>query len=499
MTADQTSEGARIPLSERVRTTMLASATYLAGDALVQGIGVLLTPVYTRVMTPADYGIVAVGLTVIALGTLLLGLSLWGSITRLHFEAKDDHERRTLYGTILIFMLTVPLALTAGLELLGRAGLLDVSESIPYDPYLRIAVWAAYLAIFIQIPIAIYVVTEQPRKVIALTMSQALLITAFTVWFVVIDDDGALGALRATLIASALMAVVAIFLTVRLGSLRFSRQWMVASLKFSLPLVPHSVAQWGLFLADRLILPRYVSSAQVGLYSLGAMVGTLASFGVTAFNRAGTPVVMGELKKHGTGDDYVPRIGTYWLAGLVTVCLALAVVGDDALRIIAPPEFHAATVVVPWVVLGFFLMGLYTLLAQGTFFSMRTGWIAPITVIAAAVNIGLNFLLIPKYGFEAAAWATAIAFGLLAVMNWALAQRLYPIPWEYGRWAKLIVAALATYFAAQFLSPEPPVLGVLAGLAVCAVVMPLAMTVTRFWSPQERDVIGTQWRQRFAR
>lgn len=481
---------ARLPLGEQVRTTMAASATYLAGDALSHGIGVLLVPVYTRVMTPADYGILAVGVAVIALGTLLLGLSLREAVTRLHFEARDDHDRRTLYGTVLIFLLTVPLAPTIGLELLGRAGLLDVSESIPYDPYLRLAVWTAYLAIFIELPISVYVVTEQPRKVIALTVTNAMLVTALTLFFVVGLRDGAEGALRAMLIASGVMAAISVRLAVRLGSLRFSKRWLRSSLCFALPLVPHSFAQWGLFLADRLILPRYVSGAQVGLYSLGGMVGNLASFGVAGVNRAATPALTAELKARGRQDDYVPRIGTYWLAGVLAICLALAVAGDDAIRLVSPPEFHGATVVVPWVVLGFFLMGIYTILAQGTFYSMRTGWIAPITIVAASVNVGLNFILIPRYGFEAAAWTTAVSFGLLAVLHGLLAWRLYPIPWEYVRWTKLIVAGIGTYLLAQWISPSEPLAGAAVGLVVCAVGLPLALTIAGFWSPPERELLG---------
>src|SRR5262245_30457720 len=85
---------ARLPFGARMRATFAASVTYLAGDALVHGIGVILTPVYTRAMSPSDYGIVAVAMTMIALLTIVLGLSLYGSITRLYFEAEDDEDRR---------------------------------------------------------------------------------------------------------------------------------------------------------------------------------------------------------------------------------------------------------------------------------------------------------------------------------------------------------------------------------------------------------------------
>ena len=281
------------------------------------------------------------------------------------------------------------------------------------------------------------------------------------------------------------MAVISVVLAIRLGSLRFSRRWLTASLRYAVPLIPHSVAQWGLFLADRLILPRFVASTQVGLYALGGMVGTIASFAVIAFNRATSPVVLGELKARGRQDEYVPLIGTYVIAAMVVTCLAVAVVGDDAIRIIAPPEYHGATAVVPWVVLGFFLMGVYTVLLQGTLFSMRTGWIAPISVIAAAVNVGLCFLLIPEYGFEAAAWATAIAFGVLALLHGLLAWRLYPIPWEYGRWAKLALAGVAAYLVAEWASPSPPVAGAAFGLLAAGGALLVILTTVRFWRPGE--------------
>jgi O-antigen/teichoic acid export membrane protein len=471
-----------------MRVTFANSATYLAGDALVHGIGVILTPVYTRAMTPSDYGIVAVGMTVIALLTIVLGLSLYGSITRLYFEAKDEDDRRSLYGTLLIFFLVVPGLTALGIEALGRTGALDLADDVPFDPYLRLAVWTAYLSIFIEIPLAIYTTREEPRKVLALTLSNAALVTTGTLILVVGRDEGAEGALKAALIASGIMAVVSIGLTLRLGSLAFSRRWLEAALRFSVPVVPHSLAQWGLFLSDRFILARFVTGAQLGLFSLGAMVGTVASFAVNAFNRAGTPVVMDELKRDGATSSRVPRLGTYWLGGLLTVCLPLALFGDDAIRLLTPESYHGATVVVPWVVFGYFAMGAYTILAQGTWFSMRTAWVAPITFTAAAANIAANFILIPTYGIEAAAWTTFGGFVLLAVLHGMLAARLYRINWEYGRWLRLIVAGGATFLLADRLTAGQTSVGDLGvQLLVLCLVFPAALTLLGFWSVSERS------------
>jgi O-antigen/teichoic acid export membrane protein len=479
---------ARLPFGVRMRATLANSATYLAGDALVHGIGVVLTPVYTRAMSPSDYGIVAVGMTLIALLTILLGLSLYGAITRLYFEAEDEEDRRTLYGTVLVFLIVVPALLALGFEALGRAGALEISDDVPYDPYVRLAVWTAYLSIFIEIPLAVYATREEPRKVIALTLSNAGLITLGTLYLVVARDKGAQGALTATLIAAGVMACVSIGLTIRFGSLRVSRRWLGAALRFSLPVVPHSLAQWGLFLSDRFILARFVSGSQLGLFSLGAMVGTVASFGVNAFNRAFTPVVTDELKRDGQTSDRVPRLGTYWLGGLLVICLLLAVFGDDAIRLATPEQYHGATVVVPWVVFGYFAMGAYTILAQGTWFSMRTAWIAPITVVAAGANILANFILVPEYGIEAAAWTTFGGFVLLALLHGILAAHLYRIPWEYGRWARLVVAGAATFFLADWPTAGETTAGALGiQIVVLCAALPIGLTLIGFWSASERD------------
>lgn len=465
-------------LIQRLRSVALSSGVYLAGDVFVQGVAFLLFPLYTRALSPAEYGVLAVTSTATIVLILVLGLSMQAAVGRLHFEARDEEERRQLYGTILVFLILIPGAITLVLELLGRVGALEVFEDIPYAPYLRYAVFTAYLGVFLELPVQIYVARERPIPVLLLTAANGLLLAAFTVLLVVILDQGVLGALRAALFSSGIVALAAITITARMASFRISPRWLVPALGFGLPLVPHSLGQWVLHLSDRFLLERLVSPAQLGLYSLGASIGVAASFIAHASGRAFVPVFTKALKSE-EDRHTVPVLATYWLAALCFSCAALALLLPDLVRLLTTDRYDGATPVIPWVVFGFLAFGVYMIASQGTFFSMRTRLMPVLTLIAAASNVALNLVLVPEFGIEGSAAATLISFAVLALLQGILSHRLYPIHWEYARaWRLLLATGVA--FGVGSLGGDGTTAGSVALKVVALAVFPLTLAVTGF-------------------
>jgi O-antigen/teichoic acid export membrane protein len=478
----------------RLRRLAMNSGIYLAGDAVAQGVLLLLFPLYTRYLTPADYGILALAQSVTILLALTFGFALAAGIGRLHFEAESEEERSRLYGTILAFLIVVPGALAALLHLVGKLGGLDLFASVPYTPFLQYAVVTAYLSMFLQVPVVIYQARQEAGKVMGLTVLNAAALATATILFVVVLDQGAIGALRGALAGSAVTAVVAIALTARLSSLRLSWRWLTAAFEFSLPLLPHQLGTWVLYLSDRFVLELFVSTRQLGLYSLGAAIGTAAHFLATAAGRAFSPVITLSLKNPAERDA-VPRLGTYWLLGLAWACTAMALLLTDLIRLLAPDEFHEATKVVAWIVFGYLAFGVYNVAAQGTWFSMRTRMIPILTLLAGALNIALNFVLIPPLGIVGSAIATLIAFVALAVLQGSLSNRLYPIRWELGRWAKILVAALGAFAVGSLGGDGTTAVSLAVKLAAIAMVLPALLTLLGFWRPEERAVIRASTRR----
>lgn len=426
---------------------------YLIPNLLLRGLTVLLTPVYARVMPPSEYGTLGVATTIGSVASIALSLSLHGSISRLHFECADEREERTFYASLLAFTLIVPTLLAACLHLAGTRGVLDVFATVRFEPHLRIVLWTAWAQAFVNLPTALYMVREQPGRVALLNAFVALSQLGLTLLYVVVFGYGLLGALRAALHAAMLSALVSVIVLAMNASLSFSTAHVSKALAFSVPLVPHGIAAWALSISDRVVLERFVPKDDLGRYSLGY----LFAFAVGLFAQSVTtplvPAANRQLKDDRLKQN-VPPLGTFTLLAIFVGGLLAAAFAREAIHLMSPPAYWGAErFVVPFVVLGAVFQGVYFVWSTGTWFSMKTRLVPAVTAAGALVNVTMNLVFVPRYGITAAAAATAAAYGVMALLHGWLARRLYPIPWEYRRWASMFVVVVVAYLFTR-LAPE---------------------------------------------
>ena len=110
--------------------------------------------------------------------------------------------------------------------------------------------------------------------------------------------------------------------------------------------------------------------------------------------------------------------------------------------------------VVPLVALAYVFNGVHYCVSPGVHVAGKTRLFPPLALGAAALNLGLNLVLIPRYGMTGAAWATVAAFFALAMATVAVGQRYYPVRYEYGRLGKIGIAGVLIFFLATRLSAE---------------------------------------------
>ncbi|MGH3049414.1 MAG: polysaccharide biosynthesis C-terminal domain-containing protein, partial [Gaiellaceae bacterium] len=224
-------------------------------------------------------------------------------------------------------------------------------------------------------------------------------------------------------------------------------------------------------------------------YYVGYSIGSVVIFVVFALDKAITPLIMAELKANGDSPR-VQRLGTYCFGAIAFCSLVVGIYGGDALEAFAPDRYSRAAGIVPIIALASAVYGIYTIVVSGTWYSLRTGSIPLVTAAAAAVNLGLNLLLIPHFGIKAAAWNTVAGFAALALLQGLLAARRYRISWEYRRWTVLSAVALGSYLALEAAAPGVGVRRYALGVIALAAV-PLVLTAVGFWTREER-----QWLQR---
>ena len=353
-------------------------------------------------------------------------------------------------------MILAAAAMALVLDRLGPSLTAMLLPDVPFDPYLRLAVWTAFLGVFGLTPLVLLQVRERPAAYVTLSLTTALTTTALIVALVA-RSHRAEGYLWGAFGGAALAVIPYVALTAANVRPVLRRACLLPALAYSLPLVPHALAGWALEMSDRAILARYVPLADVGVYALGYQLGAAMGLLSTAFNSAWVPFLFGTLQAEGeAANAKLARLVTYYAGLLCFAGLGWALLVKHAIPILAGPEFGGAYRITPWVVGGYVFSGLYLIPINFLFWRSRTRIVPLVTLGAGAVNVGLNLWLVPRYGPIAAACSTLVAYGVLLVLTWWSAQRIYHFPYEYRRLGLMVGLALALFLCGNLLPHSGP-------------------------------------------
>jgi len=135
----------------------------------------------------------------------------------------------------------------------------------------------------------------------------------------------------------------------------------------------------------------------------------------------------------------------YAITVLTLIGLGLSLFAREALTVLTPPAYHGAARIVPLIVLSYLFFEVYYLFSFGFDLVRKTGYAPFIIGAGAIINFGFNLLLIPRFGMVGAAVATVLSYMLLPIIEYPIVRRLYPVPYEWGRLAKLLIISIAIY------------------------------------------------------
>jgi len=461
------------------------SSVYTFGEMLRTGLGFILLPVYTRALTPADYGILGVTAPIFALLSTVIGLGLPAAMLRFYFDYRNDEDKLRVYmGTVSSFLILSGLVTSLIMTAIGPWLFGKLLPDTPFHPYLFLAVWNAGISIISLIPLTLFRARQKAQRYIIFTVVDFVLNTALIIYFVTVLNEGALGSLRGQVISALVMAVPALWIIIRASSPHFSRPMLRSSLAFSLPLLPHLLANWALNVSDRIILNGQVSNSQLGLYTLGYQFGILLNMVAVALNNAWVPFFY-QNTEDPEHRDTIPPFITYQVLLMALLSLAVALLSREVIQIMANRSFWSSYQVVPWVVLGYMARFLYFFPVNGLLYTKRTKWTMIATLIAAAVNISLNLWLVPQYGIMAAAVNTFVGFLVLLVIIFVVGQRIYPVKYETRRLVQIGVISLALFAIGWWLLPGGLWIR-MAAKSLLVLSFPVILWFTGFFTTAER-------------
>jgi O-antigen/teichoic acid export membrane protein len=428
-------------------TSTLAQHTLAYGLSgfIVPLVGLVTLPIYSRIFSPEEYGLLELGIVLTSIGLVLADGGLSAAAQRQFYEYSPGQaaERRNVVFTALVATLALGLVVAAVLTLL-RGTIADRLLERPGEETL-IAVVAATIP---AITMATYFreIMRLGFRTGAYLMSSVLtavltgVLGVFAVTALDLEVEGVfLGTLAAALVAAAYGGFA---VRADIGG-RFSRRELAALLAYGLPFVPAGITAWVLLLVDRLILRRLEDLDAVGQYAIASRLSGVLALAMTAFILALGPYLFSVYAQSPEQEKAVRgRTLTYLAFVLGLGALALTLFSKDLTELIAPDydEAHEAVGPLAFGAIGY---GAASILLTGISLARRTMYVALLSTIAGAANIVLNLALIPPLGIAGAGLASAGGYGLLAVLYYWAAQRVYPTPFEPGRVVTIVVLAIA--------------------------------------------------------
>lgn len=442
------------------------SFIYAATTLLQRGIAFLLLPLYTRFLTPEDYGVLAV---VGGLSTFLLvfsSLSMHGAVTRYYFLYRDAPEVfKEFLGTAIVATLGAASGFTILLLVVGERILAPVYGAIPFWPYVVLGIATAGFQPISLMFLAMLQARQEVKRYVFHSLAQFGLTVLLVIAFVVQLRWDARGPLLASLLVAALYCFLSLYLLRHEYRLCFSREHLRRALSYSLPLIPHTVASQITATFDRIMINGMIGTAAAGLYNVGASFGGVMAFMADGMNRAYGPVAMGCLQ---TGDrhrlDELAKMGLMIIAGLSLAASAVSLFAKEVVLLLTAPAFHESHIVVPWLAFSFVGAGMYYLFVNIFFFHVHlTKVVAVASGVGAVLNVGLNYFMIKEYGLIGAAIAALFAQTIITVIVALLGKRHDPIAWDYKRMCLIPLVCLVAVTLMNITSFTGSVLTIIVG------------------------------------
>lgn len=394
---------------------------YTLTVVFIRGMQVLLTPVITRLLPPAEYGYSIIFLQT---ANLVAGIAIFGlsaSLSQVYLRRQEDFA--DTLKSVLLFLCVVNLALVAAMPWLARA----------IAGFFALPVELLYYAFPIGIMVGAYmllsaVLIAQQRSLAANRYS----IVNFTgagllfIVFLIAGERTYLARAHSYMIIAVILLLAAIrefAPAIRHGSFSWSK--LRYALRFGVPTVFSGISFMLLIYADRALLTRYHGAEEMGLYSFVCVIGLLplllSGTALTAFG----PHLYAKLN---TGDaPGVKRLSHRLSLAVALSCLLVALFARPLATLMAGAAYHAALPIVP--VLALYSFAYYTMTYSATYllYNEATAALSGTYIFALIVNITLNMAFIPEHGYRAAAWTTLTAGTLHAILVVGLVRVRYHV------------------------------------------------------------------------
>ncbi|HEV2973135.1 MAG TPA: lipopolysaccharide biosynthesis protein [Pirellulales bacterium] len=456
-----------------VRRVVGGTFNYGLGQSIPKFIQLLLLPVYTRILSPMEYGGISLSIQFGGFIMALMRQGVPGAVARYYYDHDEGPSLRDYVTTVAWYLLgsSLLVALVATMVSPWLLGYLVPGLPLPLA-FLAILSGIAYCNGELQSRLV--QAREQSSYQARLNVGRASISIVLAILLVVVLRWGALGVLSAEVVSYGVLGLVAIwYLRAELRG-HFRRSMLKSSLSYGWGMMPGDFVGNLTPFVTGAVLSGVQTTAANGLFYLALRVTQPLTMLGLAFQTAYNPVYF-SVRKEGTvaGLDRLAVTARNVWAAAVAFAIAAALMGPPLVVLVTPGDYHAAAPLVPIFAVGFLGMTAYNLLGPEIFFSKRT-WLMPVIVYgSAAIEIAIAVLTVKTYGAAGVAWGSAARMLMSALVAGVISCRLVEIPYSWFSMIRIAVCGAAAYLPTLIIGVTSPFLQLAIGMGGVAVYMAL--------------------------
>lgn len=396
-----------------------ASMALLFANLVLKGLSLISGPVFTRIMTTEQYGIVSTFLSWQSMLSVIITLNLSQGV--FNNGMLDYKEDRDTFQFSLLFITSVMTIVFTGIFFCFKQYFLTMFEL----PEVLIFIM---LAGFFTVPAYSFWSGRQRyefkyKALTLITICNSVLALVIGIVAVVFVPSSQTAIARVCAMEGVNIAI-GLFFYIYIGikaKFKFKFSYCKYALKFNIPLLPHYLSMYVLASSDRIMITKMINASATAIYSVAYTVASVINIFWGSIEASLSPWIYEKLDQ---GDrNSVKNTSGKIMVFFAMMCISCTLFAPEIMKILAPSSYSGGIYAIPAVSAGVFFTAMYSLYMRVELFYKQTGFATIATTMAALANIGLNYVCISRFGYIAAGYTTMICYALLALFHYFNVQK----------------------------------------------------------------------------
>lgn len=399
-----------------------AGSWYMFTNFFVKGLTFITIPIFTRILSTDDYGLVSLYNTWVVIFSIVIGLSLNESIRRAKYDYSDEYDQFASSITslsLLVFFMFLGMSFIFKKPLQSTLGLSNLLFCM--------MIFQAYFSFVNELLITKLRFEYRYKTVSIISICSSLFGIILSIFLIIylFDETPYLGKIFGNGLPVIILGLAFLYYLLKKGKTYINIGYWKYALILSTPLILHNVSNVANNQFDRILINYYLGEAQTGIYSFAYNIGTIVTVIAISLSQAWLPWFFDKFNKQNF--QQIREKAKLYRDSFTFLYIILLMVSTELVKIMADSAYWSGLDIVPWIFMGHYFQFLYAFEVNVEFALKRTKLISLGTVLAAIINILLNVWLIPIYGYLAAAITTTISYFLLFIFHYLITSKIIKI------------------------------------------------------------------------